>query len=66
MIFDAKVVQEASDAIEALVVREPCDCGCPWKSSPATSRDVQLMRLASYLRVEFMPEYDSAQASGNG
>jgi hypothetical protein len=66
MIFDPKVVQEASDAIEALVVREYCDCGCPWQSSPATSRDVQLMRLASFLRIDFMPEYDSAQAPGNG
>lgn len=40
-----------ADHVSTLVVYQPCDCGCPMQRSPATSRDVKLMRVASALRI---------------
>lgn len=29
---------------------DPCTCGCPQQRSPKTAKDVNLMRVLSYLR----------------
>ena len=45
-----ELLKDVYALLENLVEYEPCDCGCPWKRSPASARDVQLMRVLSYIR----------------
>lgn len=50
------VVMEASNAVEALVEWEPCDCGCPNKRSPKNLKSIDLLRIAAFLRLELLPQ----------
>ena len=58
MTIDPKAVHAASEAILALVNWEFCDCGCPNQRSPQDSYAVDLLRLASWLECEFLPDVE--------
>lgn len=51
-----QTVMRASNAIEALVKWEFCDCGCPQQRSPASKEDVDLLRIAAFIRVELLDD----------
>lgn len=51
-----EIVLLASAAIESLVKWEFCDCGCPNQKSPASNKDCELLRLAAFLRVTYLPD----------
>lgn len=49
-----EAILAASAAIEALVKWEFCDCGCSQQRSPASKEDVDMLRIASFIRVELL------------
>lgn len=49
-----ETIMAASAAVEALVKWEFCDCGCPQQRSPASKEDVDMLRIAAYIRVELL------------
>ena len=51
---DKETIMAASAAVEALVKWDFCDCGCPQQRSPASKEDVDMLRIAAYIRVELL------------
>lgn len=51
---DTETIMAASAAVEALVKWEFCDCGCPQQRSPASKEDVDMLRIAAFIRIELL------------
>ena len=52
---DENIVLQAAQAVENLVEWEHCDCGCPQQRSPKSRKDVELLRIAAFIRVNLLP-----------
>ena len=53
-----EVLQDVYKMVAANINYNSCDCGCPWKRSPATVQDVRMQQVLNYLRCYTDIKYD--------